>query len=103
MTPRLLSANREVLCFTQSSAEMLRQRSNLSPLRQDVPTATCKLVSTALLGAHTRVATTASHAAQETQTKPEGQVHFFIVLSDGKKVYETMLERCGPTQNSGRK
>ncbi len=40
--------------------------------------------------------------AQETQTKPEGQVHFFIVLSDGKKVYETMLERCGPTQNSGR-
>jgi len=40
---------------------------------------------------------------RETQTKPEGQIHFFPVIMDGRKLYETMLERCGPTQTSGRK
>ena len=28
---------------------------------------------------------------KETQTRPEGQPHFFPVLADGKKLYETML------------
>jgi hypothetical protein len=42
-------------------------------------------------------------AVQETQTKPEGQIHFFPVIFNGKQLYEVMLERCGPTQNSGRK
>ena len=37
---------------------------------------------------------------QETQTKPEGQIHFFPVIFDGKKTYDVMVERCGPSQNS---
>ena len=40
---------------------------------------------------------------KETQTKPEGQIHFFPIIFDGKKLYDTMLERCGKTQNSGPK
>ncbi len=40
---------------------------------------------------------------QETQTKPEGQIHFFPVLFNGKQLYDVMLERCGPTKTSGPK
>eukprot|EP00208_Stichococcus_sp_RCC1054_P004293 CAMPEP_0206141522 /NCGR_PEP_ID=MMETSP1473-20131121/13230_1 /ASSEMBLY_ACC=CAM_ASM_001109 /TAXON_ID=1461547 /ORGANISM="Stichococcus sp, Strain RCC1054" /LENGTH=215 /DNA_ID=CAMNT_0053536125 /DNA_START=125 /DNA_END=772 /DNA_ORIENTATION=- len=40
---------------------------------------------------------------KETQTKPEGQIHFFPVLFNGKQVYDVMVERCGSTQNSGPK
>jgi hypothetical protein len=40
---------------------------------------------------------------QERQTKPEGQIHFFPVIFNGKQLYDVMIERCGPTQNSGRK
>jgi hypothetical protein len=37
---------------------------------------------------------------QETQTKPEGQIHFFPVIFNGKQLYDVMVERCGPSQNS---
>lgn len=37
---------------------------------------------------------------KETQTKPEGQIHFFPVLFDGKQVYDVMKERCGNSQTS---
>ena len=37
---------------------------------------------------------------QETQTKPEGQIHFFPVLFKGNQLYEVMAERCGSSQNS---
>eukprot|EP00245_Coleochaete_scutata_P004709 TRINITY_DN17576_c0_g1_i1.p1 TRINITY_DN17576_c0_g1~~TRINITY_DN17576_c0_g1_i1.p1 ORF type:complete len:243 (-),score=38.64 TRINITY_DN17576_c0_g1_i1:314-994(-) len=40
---------------------------------------------------------------KETQTKPEGQIHFFPIIADGKKLYEVMVERCGPSQTSGPK
>ncbi|CAG9460365.1 unnamed protein product [Pedinophyceae sp. YPF-701] len=40
---------------------------------------------------------------KETQTKPEGQIHFFPVIFNGKQLYETMVERCGPSQNSAPK
>ncbi|KAL4856373.1 hypothetical protein ACK3TF_003177 [Chlorella vulgaris] len=40
---------------------------------------------------------------KETQTKPEGQIHFFPILLDGKQLYDVMVERCGPSQNSGPK
>lgn len=40
---------------------------------------------------------------KETQTKPEGQVHFFPVIANGKMLYDKMVERCGPSQNSGPK
>lgn len=40
---------------------------------------------------------------QETQTKPEGQIHFFPIIMDGKQLYDVMVERCGPSQNSGPK
>eukprot|EP01025_Chloroclados_australasicus_P053061 TRINITY_DN6208_c0_g1_i3.p2 TRINITY_DN6208_c0_g1~~TRINITY_DN6208_c0_g1_i3.p2 ORF type:complete len:199 (-),score=25.07 TRINITY_DN6208_c0_g1_i3:459-1055(-) len=40
---------------------------------------------------------------KETQTKPEGQVHFFPVIFNGKQVYDVMVERCGQSQNSGPK
>eukprot|EP00252_Welwitschia_mirabilis_P017515 TRINITY_DN387_c0_g1_i2.p1 TRINITY_DN387_c0_g1~~TRINITY_DN387_c0_g1_i2.p1 ORF type:complete len:289 (-),score=42.18 TRINITY_DN387_c0_g1_i2:164-1030(-) len=40
---------------------------------------------------------------KETQTKPEGQVHFFPVIFDGKQLYELMLERAGPSKNSSPK
>lgn len=32
----------------------------------------------------------------ETQTKPEGQIHFFPVITNGKQLYDTMMERIGP-------
>ena len=37
---------------------------------------------------------------QEDQTKPEGQVHFFPIIFNGKQLYEVMKERCGSSQNS---
>ncbi|KAF5840957.1 hypothetical protein DUNSADRAFT_14981 [Dunaliella salina] len=37
---------------------------------------------------------------KEDQTKPEGQVHFFPIIFNGKQLYEVMKERCGPSQNS---
>lgn len=40
---------------------------------------------------------------KETQTKPEGQIHFFPVIFNGKQVYDVMVERCGSTQTSGPK
>eukprot|EP00879_Flechtneria_rotunda_P030163 GHRR01032760.1.p1 GENE.GHRR01032760.1~~GHRR01032760.1.p1 ORF type:complete len:164 (+),score=44.61 GHRR01032760.1:626-1117(+) len=40
---------------------------------------------------------------KETQTKPEGQIHFFPVIFNGKQLYDAMVERCGPSQNSGPK
>jgi len=40
---------------------------------------------------------------KETQTKPEGQIHFFPIIFNGKQLYDVMSERCGNTQNSGRK
>lgn len=41
--------------------------------------------------------------AQETQTKPEGQIHFFPIIFNGKQLYDVMVERCGSTQTSGPK
>ncbi|XP_021895133.1 uncharacterized protein LOC110812620 [Carica papaya] len=40
---------------------------------------------------------------KETQTKPEGQVHFFPVIFNGKQLYEVMVERAGPSKTSGPK
>ncbi|PSC71883.1 DUF3119 family [Micractinium conductrix] len=40
---------------------------------------------------------------KETQTKPEGQIHFFPIIMDGKQLYNLMVERCGPSQGSGPK
>jgi hypothetical protein len=40
---------------------------------------------------------------KETQTKPEGQIHFFPILMDGKQLYDVMSERCGPSKTSGPK
>lgn len=40
---------------------------------------------------------------KETQTKPEGQIHFFPILFNGKQLYDVMVERCGPTQGSAPK
>eukprot|EP01024_Parvocaulis_polyphysoides_P043659 TRINITY_DN40037_c0_g1_i4.p1 TRINITY_DN40037_c0_g1~~TRINITY_DN40037_c0_g1_i4.p1 ORF type:complete len:252 (+),score=20.10 TRINITY_DN40037_c0_g1_i4:1-756(+) len=37
---------------------------------------------------------------KETQTKPEGQIHFFPLILNGKQVYDVMVERCGNSQNS---
>jgi len=37
---------------------------------------------------------------KETQTKPEGQVHFFPIIANGSQLYSLMKERCGPSQNS---
>jgi hypothetical protein len=37
---------------------------------------------------------------KETQTKPEGQIHFFPVLFNGREVYDVMVERCGNSQTS---
>ena len=39
-------------------------------------------------------------SVQETQTKPEGQIHFFPVLFKGDKLYDLLVERCGPSQTS---
>ncbi len=41
--------------------------------------------------------------SQETQTKPEGQIHFFPIIFDSQKLYDVMVERCGASQNSGPK
>lgn len=38
---------------------------------------------------------------KETQTKPEGQIHFFPVIFNGKQLYDVMVERAGPSKNSG--
>lgn len=38
---------------------------------------------------------------KETQTKPEGQIHFFPIIFNGKQLYDVMVERAGPSQNSG--
>uniref|UniRef100_A0ACD5Z664 Uncharacterized protein n=1 Tax=Avena sativa TaxID=4498 RepID=A0ACD5Z664_AVESA len=38
---------------------------------------------------------------KETQTKPEGQIHFFPVIFNGKQLYDTMVERAGPSETSG--
>ncbi|XP_047323373.1 uncharacterized protein LOC124927073 [Impatiens glandulifera] len=38
---------------------------------------------------------------KEAQTKPEGQVHFFPVIFNGKQLYDAMVERCGPSKTSG--
>ncbi|KAI4335730.1 hypothetical protein L6164_014346 [Bauhinia variegata] len=40
---------------------------------------------------------------KEAQTKPEGQIHFFPVIFNGKQLYDVMVERAGPSQNSGPK
>ncbi|MCO5606524.1 hypothetical protein L7F22_060712 [Adiantum nelumboides] len=37
---------------------------------------------------------------KETQTKPEGQVHFFPVIFNGKQLYNVMVERAGRSVNS---
>jgi len=37
---------------------------------------------------------------KETQTKPEGQIHFFPIIFEGKQLYDVMLERCGKSQGS---
>ena len=47
--------------------------------------------------------TLSSCAAQETQTKPEGQIHFFPIIFNAEQLYNTMVERCGPSQNSAPK
>ena len=38
---------------------------------------------------------------KETQTRPEGQIHFFPLIFNGKQVYDVMVERCGPSMGSG--
>ncbi|XP_031505172.1 uncharacterized protein LOC116267535 [Nymphaea colorata] len=40
---------------------------------------------------------------KEKQTKPEGQVHFFPVIFNGRQLYDVMVERAGPSKNSGPK
>ncbi|KMZ61885.1 hypothetical protein ZOSMA_4G01740 [Zostera marina] len=40
---------------------------------------------------------------KETQTKPEGQVHFFPVIANGKQLYDVMVERAGSSKTSGPK
>ncbi|KAK9823762.1 hypothetical protein WJX72_005292 [[Myrmecia] bisecta] len=37
---------------------------------------------------------------KETQTKPQGQIHFFPIIMNGKQLYDVMVERCGTSQNS---
>eukprot|EP00262_Sarcandra_glabra_P002245 TRINITY_DN1250_c0_g1_i2.p1 TRINITY_DN1250_c0_g1~~TRINITY_DN1250_c0_g1_i2.p1 ORF type:complete len:256 (-),score=29.99 TRINITY_DN1250_c0_g1_i2:209-976(-) len=38
---------------------------------------------------------------KETQTKPEGQIHFFPIIFNGKQLYDVMVERAGPSKTSG--
>uniref|UniRef100_A0ACD5YPR9 Uncharacterized protein n=1 Tax=Avena sativa TaxID=4498 RepID=A0ACD5YPR9_AVESA len=38
---------------------------------------------------------------KETQSKPEGQIHFFPVIFNGRQLYDTMVERAGPSETSG--
>ncbi|XP_039143875.1 uncharacterized protein LOC120280983 isoform X2 [Dioscorea cayenensis subsp. rotundata] len=37
---------------------------------------------------------------KETQTKPEGQVHFFPVIFNGKQLYDVMVERASSSKTS---
>jgi len=37
---------------------------------------------------------------KENQTKPGGQPHFFPIIMDGKKLYEQMLLKMGPSVNA---
>jgi hypothetical protein len=37
---------------------------------------------------------------KENQTRAEGQPHFFPIIMDGKKLYETMLERMPASKNA---
>jgi hypothetical protein len=37
---------------------------------------------------------------KENQTRPDGQPHFFPIIMDGKKLYETMLARMPPSVNA---
>ena len=37
---------------------------------------------------------------KETQTKPEGQIHFFPIIFDNEVLYETMKARCGKSKTS---
>ncbi|CAN6237827.1 unnamed protein product [Urochloa humidicola] len=38
---------------------------------------------------------------KESQTKPEGQIHFFPVIFNGRQLYDVMVERAGPSKTSG--
>ncbi|CAM8929002.1 unnamed protein product [Rhodiola kirilowii] len=38
---------------------------------------------------------------KEIQTKPDGQIHFFPILFNGKQLYDAMVERLGPSETSG--
>lgn len=38
---------------------------------------------------------------KETQTKPEGQIHFFPIIFNGKQLYDVMVERAGSSKTSG--
>nr|CAB3504894.1 unnamed protein product [Digitaria exilis] len=40
---------------------------------------------------------------KETQTKLEGQIHFFPVIFNGRQLYDVMVERAGPSKTSGPK
>ena len=60
----------------------------------------CVCVCVCVCGVHCQQQAFSTRLLQETQSKPEGQVHFFPILFNGKKMYETMVERCGPSQNS---
>nr|TKW38534.1 hypothetical protein SEVIR_1G121700v2 [Setaria viridis] len=40
---------------------------------------------------------------KESQTKPEGQIHFFPVIFNGRQLYDVMVERAGPSKTSGPK
>mmetsp|Transcript_13620 Transcript_13620/g.29179 ORF Transcript_13620/g.29179 Transcript_13620/m.29179 type:complete len:189 (+) Transcript_13620:65-631(+) len=40
---------------------------------------------------------------KESQTRPEGQIHFFPIIFNGKELYDVMVERCGPSKTSGPK
>ena len=37
---------------------------------------------------------------QETQTKPEGQIHFFPIIFESKRLLEVLAERCGPSSTT---
>jgi len=37
---------------------------------------------------------------KENQTKSDGQPHFFPIIMDGKKLYEQMLAKMGPSKNT---
>ncbi|CAL1359216.1 unnamed protein product [Linum trigynum] len=40
---------------------------------------------------------------KEKQTKPEGQIHFFPIIFNGKQLYDVMVERAGPSKTSAPK